>query len=447
MKLNFREISTLVRRVKMGDNLAFPKLYELTYQRIYFLCFSILQNEEDAQDAVQETYIKILTNLSSLQKNKLFIAWSNKIAYGICMRMLSKHKPDLPGEEFLRTIPDERQLVNPEAEMMKTETAEALASMIGQLDPVLRSTMILKYFENLKISQIAIIMDCPEGTVKSRLHTAKRLLKEVIQSEKKEYILSFAFSYFTFRQALVYSAGESAMAAGKAGESLYFVFKKYSIPFRADFTPQKAAAPALGGQVMAAGAGGCVFGAAMITAGVIALALPGISEVEIQHNTSVFTKNPVIVTAKIDAPDNSLKELSALDLNSGEKIYGTLAENGEAAFLISQNGEYTIHAVSVYQKQAMAQITVGCIDKEVPTVVDYNYTEDNVTFYAEDNLSGVDFESVYGVTADGIKTYPIEILPDQGAVVFAFPQEDFRLYIKDITGNISISSVERFEET
>ena len=73
MKDNYKEIAILVERLKAQDKSVFPKLYELTYQRIYFLCFSILRNEEDAKDAVQETYIKVLLNIGSLQNNELFI--------------------------------------------------------------------------------------------------------------------------------------------------------------------------------------------------------------------------------------------------------------------------------------------------------------------------------------------------------------------------------------
>ena len=101
MKNNYREIASLVSKLKANDQSVFPRIYELTYQKLYFLCFSILKNEEDSKDALQETYIKILANISSLQDNTLFIAWANKIAYSVSIRMVTKNSPDPVDDEFL----------------------------------------------------------------------------------------------------------------------------------------------------------------------------------------------------------------------------------------------------------------------------------------------------------------------------------------------------------
>lgn len=79
-------------------------------------------------------------------------------------------------------------------------------------------------------------------------------------------------------------------------------------------------------------------------------------------------------------------------------------------------------------------------------IMDYTYSREKLVLYAKDALSGVDYSSIYGKTADGITILPIEIDETSGKLTFTFPENDFKLYIKDLAGNQSVHRIERFVE-
>ncbi len=310
MKDNYKEIAILVERLKAQDKSVFPKLYELTYQRIYFLCFSILRNEEDAKDAVQETYIKVLLNIGSLQNNELFIAWANKIVYNICMRKMSKHRDNVADDEFWDKIADDDAHDNTSGTIEALEQAELLSGFINRLAPVLRSTIILKYFDDLKIQQIADIMECPEGTVKSRLNTGKRLLKAAIQSERKSDVFFSAFAFFPIRKALMLSASRSLMAPEYAGIAFENVIAQQGLSSSLSFTPRPAAKPFIHTYAPAAAVSSAVASTSAVAISVVmVLAPPTISNVEVHQPNEGYTNQAVSVTATIDAPLKSIREV------------------------------------------------------------------------------------------------------------------------------------------
>lgn len=184
MKHLYNDLGSLVRRVKENDSQAFTMLYELTYQKIYLLSMSILKNDCDAQDVVQETYIKILDSIYTLNDESLFIAWSHRIAYHLSLRALQKRRNFQEEEQLTSEIPDCDTDHDPFTAMIHNDQKKHLARSLMRLEPVLRATIILRYFEYMKISDIAIVMDCPVGTVKSRLRVAKKLLLSFMNGDE-----------------------------------------------------------------------------------------------------------------------------------------------------------------------------------------------------------------------------------------------------------------------
>lgn len=181
MAISHNRIAQLVEKIKQSrDSQAFAELYQLTYQRIYFNARSIIKDEHETQDAVQEIYMKILSSIDELKDNKLFIAWANKLAYHVCLRYLSKLRDMTMSEGYFDDLTDDEATSNPLIETMEKERHRELMKAIFALPVEIRATLLFKYFDGMKIKEIAHIMECPEGTVKSRLHTAKKLLRETL---------------------------------------------------------------------------------------------------------------------------------------------------------------------------------------------------------------------------------------------------------------------------
>lgn len=447
MENKFKDIASVVKQLKSGDQSAFPKLYELTYQRIHFLCYSILKNEEDAKDAVQETYIKIFSKLSTLQNDQFFVAWSNKIAYCICIRMLSGNKDILADDEFLTAITDDHVNHSPYGFAEKSEKAKVLADLINGLDPILRSTLVLKYFDDLKIKQIADIMECPEGTVKSRLNTAKSLLKSAIANERKGEILISTFAFFPLREAIALSAAQYSMALGSAGLAFNGVIAECGITSSLSFVPQPAARPMTHAPApaIAASTGLAVGGAGLALSSIMLLTPPAISKIEAYQPTKGYTNQNIPVTAVIDSPHNMIKDVYLIS-DDGRRIDGTINKENIASFSISENGEYTIYVVKTNNLEAQATLSVTAIDKVPPTLIHYGYTQTELILELLDAESGIDFSSIFGETAEGKRTHPIAIDQKTNKITFDFPESDFRLTIKDMAGNFSLHYVERVEQ-
>jgi len=103
---NYKKISLLVDRVREQDAQAFADLYSLSYQKVYYLSLSLLRDTQLAEDAVQETYIRVFNSISSLRDSKMFIAWLNKITYSVCMRILSSIRSDSDLDEIEDKVSD-----------------------------------------------------------------------------------------------------------------------------------------------------------------------------------------------------------------------------------------------------------------------------------------------------------------------------------------------------
>lgn len=179
-----KKLAELIEQVKHHEESAFMKLYTQTHQKVYLLAYSVTRERYLAEDVVQEVYIKVWEALDTLRDNEMFMAWLNRITYHAALEVLEKHKDicleDLVMEELLVSKSDE--LLD---KMIKNEWRYILADYIMELHPELKAVIIMKYYENMRLDEIAISLECPVGTVKSRLYNAKKTLRRKLMDRKK----------------------------------------------------------------------------------------------------------------------------------------------------------------------------------------------------------------------------------------------------------------------
>lgn len=446
MKHIYVELAKVVKKLKQNDPQAFSRLYELTYQRLYFFCYSMLKNKEDAKDALQETYINIYSNIHSLDNEKLFIAWANKIAYNICLRMLNKKKPILLSSEVLDSISADESQTSPEEQMISALQKDYLLLAIDQLNPTLRTVILLKYFENLKISQIAEIMDCPAGTIKSRLNTAKKILGTMLKKERRHGLFVRFFKLFAIKEALTRSAKSASLEVHAADSVFDNIVSKTALPEDLSYTPQPAAQPLPGNSsnavVGVVASVGCVISFMVIH---LLLSPPSFISVTVHTPDTPYTREPVVITAEIDAPLNNIREVYAVFHETQHVSYGVL-ENNTARFSVASNGEYTLYAIDSNKNKVSISATVSCMDQDPPTLKDYHYTKADITLYVEDSLSGINYSSIYGETESGQQILPQHIDEGQGKLVLPYPTENFYLYVQDMAGNQSHYYIRKYIE-
>ena len=176
-----KDINDIVSRFKRGDEKAFEGIYERFSKKVFNLALRYCQEEAAAEDITQETFIRVFRHIDSFNEEYSFGAWLMKIAVNLCISYRKEHWKDaqkiIKYQEVKRTAAE-----NPAA---KAETEDAIAYYLGQMDSVSRTMMILYYLQDFTYEEISKILDCPIGTVKSRLSRARERFHEMV-SKKKE---------------------------------------------------------------------------------------------------------------------------------------------------------------------------------------------------------------------------------------------------------------------
>lgn len=181
------ELGQLVLRIRDGDASAFDDLYTATQKAVYYHAYQILKNEDDALDAVQDTYVTAFRTLDDLKAPEAVASWLNTTVTHICLNKIRGSKKDiysLDDEDFIYEpeAPTEEQ---PENIVEKDSTSEILASFIDKLPDAQKATVIYYYYDNMSVKDIAEEMGCSENTVKSRLNYARKALEGNIAEEEK----------------------------------------------------------------------------------------------------------------------------------------------------------------------------------------------------------------------------------------------------------------------
>lgn len=162
----------LVKAAQRGNKKAFNQLVELYENQLFRTAYGILGNRDDALDAVQDSFWQCFKSIPRLTNPEVFKSWITKILINKCMDLIRKNKRMVVWEDF-------SQLPQTQVEKDK-ELSMDMTAAIGRLDEKYRLILSLRYFQDLSINDIAQILDCPQGTVKSRLNYALiKLRKEL----------------------------------------------------------------------------------------------------------------------------------------------------------------------------------------------------------------------------------------------------------------------------
>ena len=165
MSIDLKEI---IKRFKNGDDAVFEELYKGTVRYIYSIVYAYLLSKEDAEDVVQNTYLKIYALRKRIDDEKSLIAYMKRIAINYAFKMMRKRQT-LKIAEPVSNDPEVK------------ETAE---EVLKNLEPQERLIMTLFYMDNASIKEICLLTGEKEGTIKSKLSRARDKLREVIANER-----------------------------------------------------------------------------------------------------------------------------------------------------------------------------------------------------------------------------------------------------------------------
>lgn len=183
------DAATLIRRSKQGDCEAFGQLVLQHQDRLFNAVYRMVGRYEDAADIAQEAFLKAFKAIDRFREDAAFYTWLFQIAVNTVM---SKRRKDMVRKESQKVPLDPRnedaapaQLASgnpgPEALAQNAELGENIHKAIGQLEEEYRLIVVLKDIEGFDYKEIAEMLGCPHGTVKSRLHRARLQLREALR--------------------------------------------------------------------------------------------------------------------------------------------------------------------------------------------------------------------------------------------------------------------------
>lgn len=177
----------LIVNIQKGDMQAFEQLFELYKYKALRTVYSMTRDKDVSEDIVQEVFVVCYTSIKDLKNPEYFKTWFYRILTRTTWRYMEKEKRLIPVEEIFRK--SEASNENSSLDKLEQkESAELIYQEIQKLQPKLQTTIILYYYNEFSVKEIAQIMGCFEGTVKSRLYTGRRRLK-VSLMELEEFFI------------------------------------------------------------------------------------------------------------------------------------------------------------------------------------------------------------------------------------------------------------------
>ena len=171
------EEQLLVTRAQRGDQKAFAQLVEMYQSPVYNLAYRMLGNADDAEDAAQETFLRAYSRLKTFHADQKFATWLLAIAAHYCIDRLRRRKflwlsleEDALDEAFASDA------LEPDDEVLRNENAQEIAILLERLSPAYRLVVVLKYWHDQSVEEIARTTGDSAGAVKVKLHRARHAL-------------------------------------------------------------------------------------------------------------------------------------------------------------------------------------------------------------------------------------------------------------------------------
>jgi len=187
------ELLALMRR---GEPAAFAALMRQNNRRLYRLARSIVRDESEAEDVVQETYVRALANLDAFRGEASLTTWLARIAANEALGRLRRRRPtvDLAQVDNVVALPGVGAAINPENVAARREIRRVIERAVDELPANFRTVFMLRAVEQMSIEETAALLGIPAETVKTRFHRANRQLRQALSAEFAS-ILDDAFPF------------------------------------------------------------------------------------------------------------------------------------------------------------------------------------------------------------------------------------------------------------
>jgi len=184
----------LVKKTLRGDNQAFEELVQIYQNKVYALSYRYMGNEDDAYDMSQESFIKAYRSLKSFKGDSSFGTWIYRITTNVCLDEIRRRKRrvvPLSLDEPLATLDGngvEKEIADTSLTADRIyeqkEFSEYLQTLLDEMKPEHKSAIVLRDVMELSYEEIAVVLDCSIGTVKSRINRARTVLQKKLSDRE-----------------------------------------------------------------------------------------------------------------------------------------------------------------------------------------------------------------------------------------------------------------------
>ena len=175
------DLAALVRRAQRGDREAFGELVEQFERTVHAICLRRLGNPSEAVELTQEVFLHVMKRLDQLREPERFAGWLRQVAARMAINRATRRVPPASVDsEILEAAGEHRH--DPLDELIARERAQRLWDGLARLKTLDRETLVAFYIQGQSLVEIAEGLDTPIGTIKRRLHTARKRLKAELKA-------------------------------------------------------------------------------------------------------------------------------------------------------------------------------------------------------------------------------------------------------------------------
>lgn len=178
--MTWNEILEIIDKARAGDRQAFGTLVERFQPAVFAVALARLRNVNDAQELTQEVFVHAMTKIGQLREAPAFVSWLKQIAVRMAINRMTRKAPLQAGEpEMLATAPAEQ--AGPLERLITAEQQDAVHGGLARLKPLDRQTLVAFYIQGHTLEEMARDFAAPLGTIKRRLHVARKRLKTQLE--------------------------------------------------------------------------------------------------------------------------------------------------------------------------------------------------------------------------------------------------------------------------
>lgn len=405
-----KELTQIVKAVQR-DKGQFELLYSQIINKVYFWCYTLSGNEAEAKDMAQEAMIRIYNKIDNVEKPEYFTSWMYKVVRNSGINYMEQNRkkelPFLDDEEFSgqfeAVVREERKDHMPKEAYDLKETKKLISKFIDNLPKMQREVVTLFYLEEMKINEIAEVLDYNIGSVKSRLHSGRKSLEiQISEYQEKNNVRLYSIALLPLLGLIIQEHSNNIC---KKQDLAY----DESIYTSTGSTPLINLSMILSAKVLAA----------LLSALIIVIVLISYSGIFQNKENNNYDKTSAVLNKYEDEMEKNLKghpyikgitystfptrtsvavsitlkqELSQKDITiiyDGEEIH--LEKNGKILTMNAEaNGEYTI----IINDKEMT-FTIDRIDSYAPEVTGVSNYKNYIQLYVSDETSQIDYSKSY----------------------------------------------------